>query len=78
MTLGLHREGMQVLGGDHIAVGLVGPLRDKSCLVVGIQIEETDQIARRIVQRPPADVASLPVRPVELDEQFVEAASARG
>jgi hypothetical protein len=59
---------VQVLGGDHIAVGLVGPLRDEARLVVGIQIEETDQIARGIVQRPPADVASLPVIAVELDE----------
>ena len=78
MTEGLHREGVQMLGGDHIAVGLVGPLRDESCLVVGIQIEETNQIARGIMQGPPADVASLPVSAVELDEQFVEAASARG
>jgi hypothetical protein len=65
---GLHREGVQVLGGDHIAVGLVRPLRDESSLVVRIQVKETDQIARCIVQRPPADVASLPVSAVELDE----------
>ena len=69
---------MQVLGGDHIAVRLVGPLRDEASLIVGIQIEETDQIARCIVQRPPADVASLPVIAVKLDEEFVEAAPTGG
>lgn len=74
MAEGLDGERFDVvLGSDHIAVGLVGPLGCDPCRAVGIKIAERGHVARCVEQRPPAGVAVRPLVTVVLNEEFVKA-----